>query len=241
LAKSSRPTLGFDRYIPLAWADYALDLAIAGLDQPSLKAWLESQMAGKDAARKTANLLANLWLNSFVETAQLRSQALVLALQLTSQERLILHWGMSLANFPFFRNVAANIGRLIRIQGDFRRVEIRQRMLETYSNQGSIPRLVDRILQTLCDWHILLGIQDGLYSAVTELPIVDPRLTAWLLESALVNQPSLTLPISDLIRLPELFPLSLPATSAAIVRASSSFAISREGSDREVVSLSLFS
>lgn len=237
MAKSSRPTLGFDRYIPLDWAHYALDLAIAEPDQKSLKTWLESQMAGKDAARKTANLLANLWLNSFAETAQLRQQALALAPQLARREWVVLHWGMSTTNFPFFRSMAASMGRLLRIQGNFRSPEIRQRMLEIYSNQGSVPRLVNRFLQTLCNWQVLSSSENNLYTAAPAFLIESPQLTTWLFEAALIGQGGVSLPISDLIRLPELFPFDLPATAMTIVRGAPNFVISREGLDREMVAL----
>ena len=134
------PTVGFDRFVTLEWMNYALDLALLGQPPEVLRSWLSSQITGPDAIRKTYNVLSNLWLVPYPRTQQLRQKGIELAQQVTLEERLVLHWGMALANFALFRTTTQLMGRLMRLQGDFRSQEIISRVLEQYSNANTAGR-----------------------------------------------------------------------------------------------------
>ena len=164
MSQSKLPTIGFDRFVEYDWVEHALHLAYAGETVNQLKSWLNQRIEGKESARKTANLLTNLWLREYEETARVRNQALSIYPDLVGDERLVLHWGMALTNFSLFRNVSSIMGKLVHLQGYFRKGELTQRLSEIYPNQGTIPRSANRIIQSLENWKVLSANQDGTYS-----------------------------------------------------------------------------
>ena len=72
-------SIGFDRFVDLKWANYAYGLAQENSSQDEKKKhlakWIRSQIAGEESARKTSNLLFNLWLQNYSNVEDLRSKA----------------------------------------------------------------------------------------------------------------------------------------------------------------------
>jgi hypothetical protein len=237
MTKKSLPSVGFDRFVELTWAEHALDVAISEGEPDQLKNWLTGHIEGEVSARKTFNLLSNLWLKSFPETEQIRIKALALASQVGQQDRTALHWGMALANFELFQQTTASMGKLLRLQGSFAKKGIQQRMAEVYSNQGTIPRAVARIIQSLCEWSVIQETDKNTYMAAMKNSIRDESLSSWLLQAALNRQKSRPVSISEIFRLPELFPFDVVENGQKLIRESPAFAIIREGLNQEYVIL----
>jgi hypothetical protein len=238
MKKNSLPTIGFDRFIDFSWAEYTLDLAVAGGEAKQLRSWLSSQIDGEVSARKTFNVLHNLWLNSYPETRKIREKALTLASILNPSHRLVLHWGMALANFELFQHTAAIMGKLLRLQGNFHKSGVQQRVAEAYSNQGTIPRAVSRIVQSLRSWNVIQESGSNSFICSEKYPVRDEKLVAWLLRAALNRQKDKPISTSEIIRLPELFPFEIPENAQNILRSDSDFTIIREGLNLEYVILS---
>lgn len=236
-SKSLLPSVGFDRYIELEWVNYALDLAIAGGDSGEMKNWLSKRIQGKDAMRKTLNLLTNIWLREYPETRHLRDEGLALARLFSQNEYIVFHWGMALANFSFFAQTVAIIGRLIRIQGDFERIEVRKRVLESYSNQGTIPRSVDRIIQSLCNWEILGSKDKRSYQAQRKIPLMHDQQLNWLVKCIVNNDPQTGIAITDIGRDAKLFPFMFKMDVREVLYRSEDFEITRSGRNEEMLVL----
>ena len=146
--------VGFDRFIDIEWCEFALDLAahpsMRKQDQiAELKTYLSNFIDGHDGIRKTANVLTRLWLDTDMILSELKKEAIQIHKKGNSVDNVALHWGMSLAVFPLFKDTAAQVGRLCSIQQYFKGNEIHSRLLENYGNVGTLPRSVDRILQSM--------------------------------------------------------------------------------------------
>ena len=230
------PTVGFDRFVTLEWMNYALDLALIGQPPEVLRNWLSSQIAGQDAVRKTYNVLSNLWLIPYPHTQQLRQRGIDLARQVTLDERLVLHWGMAIANFALFRTTAQLMGRLLRLHGDFRRQEIISRVLEQYSNANTAGRAAGRIIQSIATWGVISS-KGGRYSLTSLHEVLNPGLIEWLIEAVLLTHNKQHQLMVDLLRANELFPFDLSKQGTLVLYSSNHFAVSREGLDHEVVTL----
>ncbi len=231
------PSVGFDRFIELTWAEYALDLAMMNGDPNQLRYWLGNLIKGGESARKTFNLLNNLWLRSFSNTEQIRAKALGLAREIPPHDRIILHWGMALANFELFQQTTASMGKLLRLQGCFHRKEIQRRMAEVYSSQGTIPRAVTRIIQSICDWKVIKEAGKYIYVCEGEKTIQEDELWSWLLQAALNRRKNHPVSLLEVSRLPELFPFKSIDNGQKIIRESPLFTIIREGLNQEYVVL----
>jgi hypothetical protein len=230
--------VGFDRFIELKWAKFALE--IASSPDPNeekikeLKGRLSPLISGGDALRKTVNVLTRLWLEPNPEVQPLANKAIILSPDLLDDEQVVLHYGIALALFPLFRDTCIQVGRLIQLQGLFNRQEVRQRVMEHYSNQGTIPRSVDRILQTLNNWGITAKGDKTKYYVIRKV-IKKQSLQLWLLEAAIYSAPDHRILLNDIFRLPDLFPFDFNGESRNTLSFTSNLRVERDGTNHEYV------
>jgi len=236
MTTSPRPTIGFDRYISRKWLEQTLNLVLVGGDITDLREQLRQEIPNEAALKKTTTVLAGTWLRYYPETKKLRSQALTLAPSLTEPERLVLHWGMLLVHYPFFQTTVGIMGRLLRLQGDFRSQEVRERVLEKVSNVGTAPRAVDRIIQSAKDWQVIAEKSKRYYPA-KPLVVDDIVLAGWILKAHMLSGVRESWHVPDLLRTSELFPFDLERSGLLALRQSSEFVFSTEGLDRHIVFL----
>jgi hypothetical protein len=236
MQRRTLPKVGFDRFVTLEWADYALDLALTNQSPQKLREWLAPQITGHDALHKTCNTLSNLWIVPYPETEPLRQRGLELAQALAPQDRLVLHWGMALANFPLFRLTTRAMGKLLRLQGDFRTQEIVVRVLEQNNVDNTIVRSVTRIIQSISSWGVIHRVGQH-YQQAAVIDLHQPAIIEWLLEIVLFSQPTRQQSLVDLMRANELFPFEFMIQGRSVVHESSRFAVFLEGLDRETVGL----
>lgn len=238
MTTSKLPKVGFDRFIPLDWANYALILAMMNKPADELRSWLDERIEGKESARKTTNVLVNIWFKEYEQTKDLRARALDFVRAEPGSSRKIFHWGMCLANFPLFWNTANTIGRLIRIQEDFQKSEVKSRLAEQYHNQATINRGVRRILQSLLNWTVISKTKDGRLKNEEKIMVRDNEVLVWLYESALITSHIQPINLIDFIHHPVFFPFQITNQGIDVLRNSDAFILHREGLENDVVRLS---
>jgi hypothetical protein len=230
--------VGFDRFVALDWANYALELSSHSDDDSKknaqLKSWLSSRVSGSDAIRKTANVLTRLWFDLNPEKTYFRNEAHQVMLDVKKDDRVVFQWGMALLVFPFFHETCLQAGRLLSLQSAFTRREIHVRMAEKYSNQGTIPRSIDRILQSLVDWGLLEKISSQKL-AVRYHKTTDLIVKKWLLEVVVFAAPQKRIPLNGFYKLPELFAYEFNGDVAQIANTSKKVGIERDGGNMEYI------
>ena len=120
---TKRIIIGFDRKIQLNWLDATVDLATQGIPVAEIRTRLEQllgeQVAGEgphSARGKTITVLLHIWAPALEPLISLRQDGLTFIQDTIGPKRLALHWGMCLAAYPFFCDVAAITGRLLSLQ-----------------------------------------------------------------------------------------------------------------------------
>jgi len=228
--------VGFDRFVALDWANFAMELAAKpdgnSMKISRLKDWLSLSISGKDAIRKTANVLTRLWLDPDSDFDYFRGEALRLALDSKRSDYIFFHWGLALLVFPFFRETCVQIGRLSALQTIISRQAIHSRVAEKYSNQGTVPRSIDRIFQTLIDWKLLVKIKQQEYTLFPHIS-ADANTKRWLLEAITFSVPNKRVILNDFYRLPELFPFEFNGGVRQIVKSSLHVKLERDGNNSE--------
>lgn len=229
--------VGFDRFVDLEWAEYALELATQPLltkqdKVVELKKYLSKFMDGKDAIRKTANVLTRLWLDTDLVLSGLKDEAIRIHKSGNKSDKVALHWGMSLAVFPLFKDTAVQVGRLCNIQGSFHRSEVQSRLLETYGNIGTVPRSVDRILQSMHNWQTLRKTDLREYTK-ENIRITDAEIERWLIEVTINSSTHRRILFNDLFRLSELFPYKLNGEIRSLISQSNYIYLERDGNNLE--------
>lgn len=181
-------SIGADRFLSLHWANFAYELFASHADlkiaQRLLKDYLATQIKGSESSRKTANQLTRLWLTSDDEYTHLRLSALGIKLSDSFKMLPILHFGLSLNVFPIYKETIKVIGILSHLTGDVMIKAIVDRVGEKFPTTSSIPRNVNRVIQTIMDWGFVTN-SDGIIH-VNKITIEDDHLASWLLTSIFI-------------------------------------------------------
>jgi len=142
---------------------------------------------------------------------------------------------MSLLAYPFFRDVAATVGQLSRLQGTFTQAQIQRRMIEHWGQRTTLQRAIRRLLRTFVDWGVLRDTDvRGSYEAVPSRQTENPALALWFLDCALRANEAEQVSLRELGQLSYTFPFDL-LPSLNNVRRSERFEVTRQGLDLEMV------
>ena len=226
--------IGFNRTIFLNWLDAAADLRLQTSELRSLrdgiKEIIEQDITGIDAIRKSVDVVVNIWHKSAEVNSGLHAQALEFMPQVNVNERVWLHYGLTLVYYPFFRQTAAILGQFARTGEPITRQAVKGRLSAEIGHLGSLNRSAERVVASLVDWGALVYQKKGnLY--IPQLQIFKTNsldMQGWLLACALSAHPSEQLPLPDLIRLPELFPFQFTVTLDSF-RKNTKFTIQKQG------------
>ncbi len=229
--------IGFDRELNLNWLDLTAGLVLEGLDIQRIRQELLERLAdeipGEKARKNTITVLTRIWVRVPREQQTLHSEALTLLPRVSSEDRLWLHWGMSLLAYPFFHDVASTVGHLLNLQGEFESTQVLRRMRESWGHRTTLERAVQRLLRTFANWGVTRAVPSAghVYQATPPHQTSNSALALWFLECLLHDR---QLPLAELIRSPAAFSFDL-ADHAAGVRRSDRFDVSRQGLDLEMV------
>lgn len=235
--KSKIPRIGFDRFIDLSWLEVALQIRAGFADIEQLNDALDETALGAAARKKTRTVLNRLWLEPRPELASFANRGIEIFAKGLDAHVATLSWGMALATYPFFAQVAELTGRLSSLQGDCASSEIHRRMSEVYGEREGTYRMTNMVLQSLGNWGAIERIENGKrIHRKLMLNVTNDRLAEWLMEAALL---SIRKPISvtSIHSIPIMFPIVLPINLAYIASKSSTLELRSEGPGRQLIAL----
>ncbi len=233
--------VGFNRNIKLEWLDSAAAFCLEIDDPKAIRARLELVLAqdrsGKDAIRKSIDILINIWLKNRENYPGLYQQAATLyQTTMIPTDRLWLHYGLTMLYFPFFRDCAAAIGQLSRYEETITNRIVIDKMIGEMGHLGSLERSAQRVVASLRDWGILTdsGEANAYVPQYRTFTASRPELERWLLSCALHAHPVEQLPFADLLHLPALFPFKFTVTVYDLSQADG-FEVQRQGMGMDMV------
>lgn len=239
--KSMGKGIGFNRNIKLDWLNATAAFRAETDDPTELRAWLtpiiNQQINDPDNIRKAIDILINIWHKNRESAPVLFDQALELWDGLMIVEnRIWLHYGLTMLAFPFFCQVTSVIGSMSRLFDDLNNSEIQKRMVSELGELGSLKKAVTRITFSLRDWGIMIpGSRRYAYIPVVKgFSTGNLNLEAWLLSCALATHPVDELPFNDLTVLPTLFPFCFTITVNDL-RSLPGFEVQRQGISMDMV------
>jgi hypothetical protein len=85
---------------------------------------------------------------------------------------LAIHRGMTMAVYPFWSDIATQVGRLLRLQGVAAAAHIQRRVREQFGERETVSRAARRILLSYLNWGVLQETGTmGIYCAAPSLAI----------------------------------------------------------------------
>jgi DNA-binding transcriptional ArsR family regulator len=211
--------IGYNRTVKLQWLDETLDLFLAGMTDPEIYEALRERLKGElsigsTAARgsreKTITLLLKTWVRVPPHLRALRDDGIEILHGTRRSQRLPLHWGITMAVYPFWRVVADVTGRLFRLQGTATPMQVQRRVKELLGEREVVARSTRYVLRAFADWGVIVDSpRNGEYHPAPPLPVVDSKVTVWLMETTVVSDPDGVSDFRGLINAPCLFPFQL--------------------------------
>ena len=236
-----RKVVGISLKIKRKWLDSTLDRLTKTTDEADLRSFLDKQLKdelpGNEGRAKTAGIVLRIWSSVPPQRLALRDRAVAMLRHIPGQERIWLHWGMTALAYPFFRDTAEVVGRLLALQDDFTTTQVRNRIITSWGDRATSRDAAQYLLNTLVDWEVLRATkQKGQFLLARKLTASTPELQLWLLEALLAASAADEIEAQQLLRLPESFPFTI-GVGVADLRRHEGFNIHRQGLDMDMVAL----
>ncbi len=241
--------IGIKQTIRFEWMQKTANLLLTGLDAKTIRQELHEFLAerkgsGAEGERSNqtrtfvVNNLIKTWVAPDSELLPFRDASLAFLRENPDME-LAIHWGMISAAYPFWFNVARQIGRLLALQEQVTQAQIIHRLKEQYGDRQTVSRYTQFVIRSIVAWGALKDSEaNGCYEKATPVEIAEPNLAILMFESALLATPEAKGALGLLLNNPALFPFRLPVISGDLIsQRSDRVEVVRYGLDDELLKL----
>ena len=248
MSRGGTPIIGFNRRVDLEWLGYTARLVAGGHDKSKIHEELSEYLslklskgsfAKRGSREKTITLLLKTWVHVRTEIKPLRDDGLELLDQLPASQLAAVHWGMTMAAYPFWGQVAAVTGRLLSLQGSAAAIQIQRRIREIYGERETASRSARYVVSAFHQWGALEEDGDkGVYRACVPNEVTDTRLIGWLMEAYLLSREESRVAPKSIVESPAFFPFVLDIGGSIAAAGNPRLVVDRYGLDEDLVSLS---
>lgn len=237
--------VGFSQRIRLEWLRFTADLVLAGKERDTIYKALYNMLIDKfpidkDVIRgnreKTISILLRIWSSVPPGLEGFRDAGLELLEKQSKEMALPIHWGMSIAVYPFCGVIAANVGRLLRLQGSFSTSQVLRRLREQYGERETVSRAARRVIRSFYDWGVIAESgEKGIYLPSGEKKIADIPLISWLIESVLYTTMEMRGNFKEIAGSPCLFPFKIDRIEPGQLSADGRIEVIKHNLDEDLI------
>lgn len=212
-------SVGIDRRLQLTWLESTASLYLANTPPKeisrTLRGMLEDKLAsrgpeGRGSLEKTITILMRIWVTVPEPLRLFRDSGLKLLQNVPKANAVSIHWGMTMAVYPFWGIVSDITGRLLSLQGSVTIAQILRRVKEQLGERETVIRSAQRAVRSWVDWGLLTNSSEkGIYALGPRIIINDESLAAWLIEATLLASDSKVVPLRVLVNSPAIFPFKI--------------------------------
>lgn len=238
--------LGIKQTIQKEWMDRTLRMVLAGMTEKEIRQDLDQYLSTQkqsggigERGQKTYGMAIGIlasWFAPDDDLRRFRDEALKIARVIPEEEWLPLHWAVISAAYPFWYNVAKQVGRLFNLQESVTQVQIFNRIKEQYGDRETVARNARYTVRSFVAWGVLLesGIK-GCYNRSARA-ITDKKLAVVMCEAALLAHLDGKLPLEQILHNPAFFPFHLPPLTGDYISGHSvEMEVLRHGLDGEIM------
>jgi len=230
--------VGFDQKIKVQHLDYIAREA-SGTERKQmyekLDEYLSGDIRGAKARKNAITMLMKIWFLVPDEIKNLRQRALELLPTLDNRERRVLHYGMTLLAYPFFKDVAAEIGNLFGLQNEVPSVQIGRKIKGLYGDRRRVEVAANAVLMSLKAWGLIEPGKGNVYTLPEKQEITNTVLKLWLAEVVLRVSGYQYLPLEMIPAAQVVFPFQFKLNIREVENGT--FVINRQGLDMQLVGL----
>ena len=239
--------VGIQRELNVEWFNQSLRFHGAGVPKKNARQeiynYLESAPGFEtppSAQTKTyiANPLIKTWIAPEKAIIPLRDAAFLLV-QKEPSCRILAHWSLLSAAYPFWFEVSAIVGRLLNLQDQVTQTQIVTRLKEKFGDRQTISRRAHYVIRSFITWGLLKdSVTKGCYEKIARKNISDTDVAIMMLEAALLTNQETKMALGTLLNNPAFFPFQLPSISGDyIARHNDRINVVRYGLDDEMLKL----
>lgn len=241
--------LGIKQTIQKHWMDRTVQMMLARMPEKEIRAELDDYLSTQkqsggvgERGKKTYGMAISLlaaWFSPEQELIGFRNDALHLAGRCKQNEWLPLHWAVLSASYPFWFNVARQVGRVLNLQDQLTQAQIFNRIKEQYGDRETVARNARYTVRSFIAWEVLMdSAAKGCYVKAAPMNIVDSSIAILMFESALLATPEAKGALGLLLNNPAFFPFQLPVMTGDFVsQRSDRIDVVRYGLDDELLKL----
>ena len=241
--------LGIKQTIQKHWMDYVVKMMLAGLSEKEIRAELDEFLSNQkqsggtgERGKKTYGMAISIlasWFSPEKELIPFRNHALELIRNENPQKWLPYHWAVISASYPFWFNVAKQVGRLLNLQDQITQPQVFSRLREQYGDRETVARNSRYTIRSFVAWDVLADSNvKGCYEQSNIMEINDPNLAILLYEAALHVDKEGKTALGLLKNNPAFFPFQLPVlTGNFISQQNERIGVVRYGLDDELLML----
>jgi len=240
--------VGLYRLLRLEWLERTARLFLAGNEASVVRRSLQEELKDvfsssntetRGSLNKTITVLVRVWGLPPRDLYPLQRDGLRLLSSLPPKEHMVIHWGMVMAVYPFWGSVAAQVGRLLRLQGAVVTSQVQRRLREQYGERETVFRRVHYVLRSFVDWGVLNETgKQRIYTAGIAHEVALEEVIAWLAEAVLRSQPNGALPLNSILNSTSLFPFCLrPISGLRLASFSGRLEVLRHGLEEDLLVL----
>ena len=236
-ANMSKP-VGFDQKIKLAHLGFtASELRYTAKNDmyTKLDEYLISEIKGDKARKNAITMLMKIWCLVAEEHRKLQQEALELFPHVSAEDKLVLHWGMTLIAYPFFRAVADEMGYLLKLQNEAPSQQLGRKIKLLYGDRRRVEVALGAVLGSIKAWGITELKTKNVYTLPAKVTVENDTLKNWLIEVLLRVSEFKTMPINMLNNQNIMFPFQYAINISEID--AKRFKLERQGMDTYIVSL----
>ncbi len=220
--------LGIKQTIQPHWMNRVVQMMLAGMNETDIRADLDEYLSTQkqsggigERGKKTYGIAIAIlacWFAPHDDLRLLRDDLLEYARHSSPDNMLPLHWAIISASYPFWFNVAMQVGRLFNLQEQITQAQIFNRLKEQYGDRESVARNARYTVRSFVAWGILRDTESkGCYEKAAPVMIDDQHLATLLLEAALHTTPEGKGALGQLVGNPAFFPFHFPMMSGDLV------------------------
>jgi len=231
--------VGFDRTIKVEWLDAVAGKMQNEKDVKVLREYLHDLLKNEyptfEARRKTITVLMRIWVFVPQEQINMRDKALQVIGDASLQERLLIHWGMVLLAYPFFRDIVIIVERLCSLQGEFSTSQVARKMQRSWGQRTTVKKAVPRIIRSLYEWGVIeKTTEPGFYVPSAKIENLATDIELWFIEAVLKSGDSDFIALDQLPNISCAFPFSL-GLSVSDLFESGKFEVSQQGLNKGII------